>query len=123
MKKTRIAIVAGVTSAMLALAGCAGAAPAAEPSASAADDQSVIQLNVGITPIINAADVYVGIEQGIFEEHGLDVNPVIVQNTSTAIPSLLNGELQVALINSVAAVTAGSRASDRDDRRQRPVPG
>ena len=106
MLRTRLTALAAAAAALLALTGCSAGTSPSTPDAGADD---VIAINVGITPIINAANVYVGMEEGIFERHGLDVTPVVVQNTSTAIPSLINGELQVALINAVAAVTAGSK--------------
>lgn len=93
---------------MLTFAGCAsgGAAPAGEPPASG--DQTTA-LAVGITPIANAAHLYVALEQGFFEDEGLEVTPSIIQTASTAIPSLLNDELQVALMTSVPVVTAASK--------------
>lgn len=68
-----------------------------------------MKLSVDITPIANAASLYVAIDQGFFEDEGLTVTPEVIQNASTAVPSLLNDELQVALMTSVPAVTAASK--------------
>jgi NitT/TauT family transport system substrate-binding protein len=61
---------------------------------------------VGVTPILNAAPLYLGIEQGFFADEGLDVTPQVIQAAATAIPSMLNGELQFALISAVPVITA-----------------
>lgn len=110
MSRFRLPGLATVAIAALALAGCATPSTSTSPegeSGGTTDEQ--VTLNVGITPIVNAASVYVGIDNGQFTDHNLEVTPTVVQNTSTAIPSLMNGELDIALINSVALVTAGAK--------------
>lgn len=91
----------------LALASC-GAGGGATSDTPLAKEQ-VTELAVGITPIANAASLYIALEQGFFEDEGLQVTPSIIQTAATAIPSLLNDELQVALMTSVPVVTAASK--------------
>ncbi len=64
---------------------------------------------VGATPIINAVPLYLGIEKGFFDEAGLDVEASLIQAAATAIPQLLNGELQYALVSTVPTITARSQ--------------
>lgn len=94
---------AAMAVAALALAGCASGGSPEEA------EESVHQLDVGVTPIANAASVYIALEQGFFTDEGLEVTPSIIQTPTTAIPSLLNDELQVALMTSVPIVTAASK--------------
>src|SRR5699024_6995447 len=64
---------------------------------------------VGVTPIINAAPLFLAIEEGYFEEEGLEVTPTIIQAAASAIPSLLNNELEFALISAVPTLNAASQ--------------
>ncbi|PQZ85207.1 ABC transporter substrate-binding protein [Arthrobacter sp. MYb222] len=98
-----LAALSALTAGALLLTGCSGAA-----SSEGAESQTV-PLAVGITPIANAAHVYIAEEQGFFEEEGLDVTPTTIQTAATAIPSLFNDELQIALMASVPTVTAASK--------------
>jgi len=100
--------VASLAAILLALTGCAGAGNSDAGSPAAADDQ-VTKLIVGVTPIANAANLYIGLDQGFFEDEGLEVTPSVIQTASTAIPSLLNDELQLALMTSVPVITAASK--------------
>ena len=99
--------VATIAAAALVLAGCSGGETSA--SADGAGASEVTELKVGVTPIANAANLYIALEQGYFTEEGLEVTPTIIQTASTAIPSLLNDELQLALMTSVPTVTAASK--------------
>lgn len=91
------------------LLGLTGCSSAGEGTAETSTSEENVELSVGITPIANAASLYVALDQGIFEDEGLTVTPEVIQNASTAVPSLLNDELQVALMTSVPAVTAASK--------------
>ena len=86
--------VATIAAAALVLAGCSGGETSASADGATTGASEVTELKVGITPIANAANLYIAIEQGYFTEEGLDVTPTIIQTASTAIPSLLNDELQ-----------------------------
>lgn len=102
---SKLKLGAAITVGAFLLAGCASADA---DDAADAEDQ-VTKLTVGITPIANAAHLYIAIEEGFFEEEGLEVTPSTIQATSTAVPSLMNDELQVALMNSIPVVTAASK--------------
>lgn len=103
----RLAVLAAASVSALVLAGCAsGAAPAASDEAA---EVEVASITVGVTPIANAATVYLASDQGFFEEESLEVTPSIIQAAAAAIPSLLNDELQFALISAVPTITAASK--------------
>ncbi|MCK6212105.1 ABC transporter substrate-binding protein [Georgenia sp. EYE_87] len=112
-KKRTLATLAGITAAALTFAGCSASSSSPSDQASTADDQAsaeVAELAVGITPIANAAHVYIALDQGFFADENLEVSPTIIQTPTTAVPSLLNDELQVALMTSVPIVTAASKS-------------
>ncbi|MEU6412905.1 MqnA/MqnD/SBP family protein [Microbispora sp. NPDC046933] len=62
--------------------------------------------NVGVTPLLNAAPLYLGIKKGFFTSEGLAVTAKTIQTAATAIPSMLKGELQYALVSTVPAINA-----------------
>lgn len=67
------------------------------------------EVQVGVTPIANAAPLYLGIEQGFFEEVGLKVEPKTIQAASSTIPSLLNNQQQFAMVSAVPTITGVSK--------------
>lgn len=79
--------------AAIVLTGCAGGSDAAAPSASAGDG-ALRSVTVGALPLVDIAPLWAGIEAGIFEEHGLDVDVTIVQGGAQTVPALLNGDVQ-----------------------------
>lgn len=91
----------------LAMALVMTAAGFGSASASAAGKKTKIA--VGVTPIVNAAPLYIGMQRGFFSAAGLDVKPTIVQTPASTIPSLLNGQLQYAMVSAVPTITARSK--------------
>lgn len=98
-------VIASTVAAVLLVTGCgagAGSGPAAR-------SDGLIPVTVGVTPLLNAAPLYLGIQHGFFKDAGLAVEPKVIQAAATAIPSLMNGELQYALVSAVPAITAKSQ--------------
>ncbi|GMM97686.1 hypothetical protein MTsN4n12_30980 [Microbacterium sp. MTN4-12] len=94
-----------VAAAALMLTSCAGSS-----SQSSADGEAELtSIAVGMTPIANAAPVYLAIQEGFFEDEGLKVTPTTIQAAAAAIPSLINDELQFALVSAVPTITAASK--------------
>lgn len=106
-RRRRVALLTAIAS-IAALSGCAGGASTGTGSEVSSVGETA-QLTVGVTPIANAASLYLAIDQGFFEEESLAVSPTLIQTASAAIPSLLNNELQFALVSPVPTVTAASK--------------
>ncbi len=53
-------------------------------------------MKVAVVPVADVAPIYLGVEQGFFEEEGLDVTLQNAQGAAAAVPLLLNGEIQFA---------------------------
>jgi NitT/TauT family transport system substrate-binding protein len=104
MTRKTLTTVAAMAVGMTALAGCGSGGDAS--AGGGTNDDGLTSVTVGITPVLNAAPLYLGIEQGFFEQEGLDVKPQVIQAAATAVPSMLNGELQFALVSSVPVITA-----------------
>jgi NitT/TauT family transport system substrate-binding protein len=105
----RIAVF-GAAAAVLAgaLAGCTGPAASGVPGAIGT---GLTHVNVGVLPIIDDAPVYVALQHGLFDAHGLDVTPVTLNSGAQATQELLSGQLQFAFSNYVSTILAASQGA------------
>ncbi|WEG08478.1 ABC transporter substrate-binding protein [Microbacterium horticulturae] len=90
----------------IALAGCSGSA---SPDAGASGDSAAMKVSVGVTPIPNAAPLYLAEKLGYFTDENLDVTPQIVASAGAAVPLLQSGDLQFAEVSSTPTITATSK--------------
>jgi NitT/TauT family transport system substrate-binding protein len=68
-------------------------------------------INVGVLPIIDDAPVYVALRHGLFDAHGIDVTPVILNSGEQATKELLSGQLQFTFSNYVTTILAASQGA------------
>jgi NitT/TauT family transport system substrate-binding protein len=90
------------------LAGCTGSAASGAPGAIGT---GLTHVNVGVLPIIDDAPVYVALQHGLFDAHGLDVTPVTLNSGAQATQELLSGQLQFAFSNYVSTILAASQGA------------
>lgn len=102
MKKMRRAVITAAMTSLL-LAGCSG-----ESDDSKADD-SVIKLDVSVLPIAHTAPVQIAIDEGIFKKHGLDVTVTKATTGAAAVPSVMNGSVDIAYGNLTSTLQARSQ--------------
>lgn len=76
------------------------------------DDEALTPITVGILPIADLAPFYYGLEQGFFEDEGLDVTTEISPGGEPSVTAVLNGEMQFALSEYVSLMLA--RQAGRD---------
>ncbi len=97
MKKALTAVVLGAA-AVLALSGCtdSGAAPTSAPTEDAASGE-LRSVRVAALPIAETGALWAAIDEGIFEEHNIEVEVVPAQGGAQAIPALLSGDIQFAI--------------------------
>lgn len=94
--KKRFAALGLLAAASLTLIGCTdSAAPEAPAEGSATSELQ--EVRVAALPISDSIAVWVGIDEGIFEKHGLDVEIQPAQGGAQAIPALLSGDIQFAI--------------------------
>ena len=86
---------------------CAGALAACGGTSDASEESGV--LKVGVIPIADVAPLYVGIEQGFFEDEGLTIEPQIAEGGAAIATSVLSGDFQFGFSNVVSLVTARSK--------------
>lgn len=137
MKRSLAAISLMAVSA-LTLAGCTDSAapstddtttPADTSTASGTDDATddatasgeITQIRVAALPIAETGALWAAMEEGIFEDHGLEVEVVPAQGGAQAIPALLSGDIDFAIgqpfgpfranLQNLGAVIIGNYAS------------
>ena len=97
MKKS-IAVVGILAAAAIALSGCTDSA--ADPTTAPTDDSSageVTKIRVAALPIAETGALWAAIDEGIFADHGLEIEVVPAQGGANAIPALLSGDIQFAI--------------------------
>lgn len=92
----RTAIVAITLTAALFVSSCSGTGAAPEESQGSEGPAELIEITVGALPIIDTAALFVGIDQGFFEEEGLSVTTKMANSGSATVSELLAGETQFA---------------------------
>ena len=126
---TWFALVAAVALAVAACGGAATPSPSASavaaatagtspdgseaaPIASPAGPPEMATIQLGLLPLADVAPVYIGIEEGYFEDEGLTIEIVPVQGGAAAIPALVNGELDITFGNYVSFFLASNSGID-----------
>lgn len=103
----------------LALTGCGGGSPSASTaessgsgSSSSSGDGSLTQLTVGVIPIAPSAAVQLGINEGIFEKHGLDIELETGQGGAAMLPAVSSGGMDIAVGNPLSVILAHTKGLD-----------
>ncbi|GGH44857.1 ABC transporter substrate-binding protein [Microbacterium album] len=112
MSRTRIVSLAAVAAASLFLTACNAGSPAGEPGTDEPAGEGLTAITVGVLTIAPAAAVQYGIDQGIFEEHGLDVSTHIAQGGAAMLPSVSTGQIDFGVGNPLSVLVAASQGVD-----------
>jgi len=100
----RRAAVAAVAALPLLTSGCGGSD---EPQASSGGGETAT-VTLGVIPIIDVAPVYLGQEQGFFEEQGIELELSAGQGGAAIIPGIVGGSLDVGFTNNLSLVIASA---------------
>src|SRR5690625_1307677 len=90
---------------ILLLAACGPGDDGGAPAGRAGDGE-LTEVTVGVLPIVDVAPIYVGIEQGLFEEHGLELNLELAQGGAAVVPGVVSGEIQFGFSNVTSLLLA-----------------
>lgn len=98
----------------LALTGCGAGSPSGTggESGDAAGDVSLTPVTVGVIPIAPSAAVQLGINEGIFEKHGLDIELETGQGGAAMLPAVSSGGLDIAVGNPLSVILAQTKGLD-----------
>lgn len=69
-------------------------------------EQELAPVVVGALPIVDVVPLYMGVEAGIFEDHGLDVTIQFGQGGAAIIPAIIAGEFDFGYSNVVSILVA-----------------
>jgi sulfonate transport system substrate-binding protein len=84
-------------------------AVAAATVSGAAFAQDLAQIRIGAAGAVDHSPVFVGVERGIFAEHGLDAEIVMYQSGVDMVNGLLNGAQEVNVMGSVPYLSGLAR--------------
>lgn len=111
MKKFRFAALAAAAAvAALTLSACSGGSlDGKKDESSAAASGDLTKIVVGVLPIAPASAVQLGIDEGVFEKHGLDVELQLGDGGAALLPAVASGTMQFAVGNPLSVLTAKSQ--------------
>jgi NitT/TauT family transport system substrate-binding protein len=117
MKKRLSTIIAGASIAAFALTGCGQGSPSgsatADPSAAASSGTGTLtKITVGGLPIAPTVAVQYGLDKGIFEKHGLDLELSTGSAGAAMLPAVSTGDLNFAIGNPLSVLTAVDKGLD-----------
>lgn len=96
MKKS-LATLGALAASLLVLSGCTDSGAAPSPTGSTTEETELTTVRVAALPISETGALWAAVEEGIFAEHGLDIEIVPAQGGAQAIPALLSGDIQFAI--------------------------
>jgi NitT/TauT family transport system substrate-binding protein len=105
MRRTIAALAA---SPLVLTAACGGSDEAGGTAAGGGEGGATQQVTVGVIPIVDVAPVYLGVEQGFFEECGLEVSLESGQGGAAIVPGVVSGEFEFGFSNVTSLLLAAS---------------
>lgn len=98
---------AALAASALGLAACGGGEPELEENAEGLTELTVMQITT-----MDAGPLHLGVEEGFFEEEGLDVTVQIAEAGSAIVPSVVNQESPIGYANVVSDLQAIDQGLD-----------
>ncbi|WMY79763.1 ABC transporter substrate-binding protein [Citricoccus sp. I39-566] len=102
----------------LSLTACGGGSPSGDaPSSTSTADEAgtsgeVQKVTVGVMPLVDLAPLYLGVDQGIFEKHGLELELQAAQGGAAIIPAVTSGQADFGFSNPTSLLIAASKGLD-----------
>lgn len=104
------AVWAAATTVIVALSACSSSEEAGAEATG--DGSGVTQLTVAAIEIADYAPVFYALENGFFDDEGLDVTITPIPGGAAAVPLLVNGEAQIGSISWISYIQAVSEGLD-----------
>ena len=93
----------------LILASACGGNGGADGDTGTGDGEELTEITVGVMPIVDTAAIWLGVEEGIFEEHGLDVTLEVAQGGAAIAPAVVSGDYEFGFSNVVSLFVAADQ--------------
>lgn len=103
MKNTSRSFVAATAALALLVSGCGG---------DDGDNGELTEITLGVMTIAPTAAIQYGVDNGIFEEHGLDVEMVPGEGGAAMLPAVQTGEMNFATGNPLSMLVAVDQGLD-----------
>ncbi|MGY1594082.1 ABC transporter substrate-binding protein [Geodermatophilus sp. SYSU D00708] len=104
MIAARARAVAAGAAALLTLAACGGSDDAGGGGGGA--DGGLTPVTIGTQPIVDSAPLYLGVDQGFFEEEGIDLTIESASGGAVVVPSVVSGDYQFGRGNVLSTMIA-----------------
>ena len=109
----RTLLAAAATAALLGLTACgSGSLTSGEESASASASggaEGLTPIEVGVIPIVDVAPIYLGVQEGLFEDEGLDVTLTLAQGGAAIVPAVTAGQMDFGFSNITSMIVGRSK--------------
>ncbi|MFC7401886.1 ABC transporter substrate-binding protein [Citricoccus sp. GCM10030269] len=118
MKRQLLQLLSTAAVSSLALSACGSGSPSGtqdSAEAGGAGGESggeLTEVTVGLVPLAASIAVEYGIEEGIFEKHGLDVEIALANAGAAMLPAVSNGQMDVGVGNPLSVLTAADQGLD-----------
>jgi NitT/TauT family transport system substrate-binding protein len=99
------AAAAGVA-ALLTLAACGGSDDAGGGGGGGGADGGLTPVTIGTQPIVDSAPLYLGVDQGFFEDEGIDLTIESASGGAVVVPSVVSGDYQFGRGNVLSTMIA-----------------
>jgi NitT/TauT family transport system substrate-binding protein len=103
--------VAGLAVVALAATGCGGddADTGGGGGGGGGDTGEITTVTIGSLPTANAAAMYLGMQEGFFEEQGLEVEPTVVGSGNEIITGMVSGDYDFGFVGYISAGIAAAQ--------------
>jgi NitT/TauT family transport system substrate-binding protein len=104
-------VVAGLAVVALAATGCGGddADTGGGGGGGGGDTGEMTTIQIGTLPIANAAPMYLGVQEGFFEEEGLEIEETVLQSGNEIITGMVAGDYDFGFVGYISAGIAAAR--------------
>jgi len=99
--------------AVMALTACGSGSPSGDVDGEPAGDAEagsangeLTEVQVGVIPIVDVASIYLGDQEGIFEEHGIDLTLTLAQGGAAIVPAVQSGDFDFGFSNVTSLLVA-----------------
>lgn len=106
--RRKFPLLAAAAAAVMVLAACATSS-GASPDSSSSATRGLQAVTVGVIPIVDVAPIYLGVQEGIFTKHGLDVTLELADGGAAIVPAVVKGEYQFGFSNVTSLLVASSK--------------
>lgn len=110
--RTKAAV--AVSAVLLLVTGCGSGSPSGgtETTAAGGSDSSLDPVTVGVIPIVDTAPIWLGKEQGFFEEEGINLELQPTSGGAAAVPGVVSGDFDFAFGNIMSIMVAAGQGLD-----------